>query len=765
MNTPVLSRRTAFGSLGALIVTLTSPGDAAAQAPGPAPAASLPAPIPPLPTRLSSYVAVNADGRVTAFFGKVDVGQGLDTAIAQFVAEELDVAPGRVDVVMGDSARCVDQGGASNASGVSEGSQPLRHAAAEARLILLELAAARLGVPVAQLSTRDGEVLLTAEPARRVSYADLVAGRTLETELRWNGRFGNALNVQGRAGLKPVSDFRVIGTGQPRRDVADKAFGSFDFAGDARLPGMLHARMIRPPVAGSEPEAVDESSVRDIPGVRVVWRRGFLAVAAPREWDAVRARTALRVTWMRVAPPFPDQAGLYDLIRATPARTTNRQLNEGDVDAAVAGAARVITADYEYPFQSHSSMGPGVGLAHVTADGARVWTGTQKPHSVRDGVARLLNLPRERVHSVWMQGPGSYGRNDAGDAALDAAFLSRELGAPVRVQYTREEGHGWDIKSPATVHRMRAAIGADGRVLALEHLSKGFSRTGVATGEADPRDSMAGMMMGQMVHAADTFLFPGNYIPWHAYNVPSKRMEWQVIPPPMDRASPLRTGHLRDPCGPELIFAGEGFLDEVAHAVGQDALAFRLAHSAEPRDAAVLRAAAERFGWESRVSGSRGGTDDVVRGRGVSLSRRDGSHVALVAEVEVNRRTGHARATRLVAAHDCGLIVNPVGLRRTVEAGLIYALSRTMHEEVTFSRDNVTSVDWEHYPILDITDAPRSVEVVLIDRPDRRSTGAGEPMVRSVAAAVANAFFDATGVRIRRVPFTADRVKATLASV
>lgn len=765
METPVLSRRAALTGLGALVVSLGAPVGpeglirAAAQG-GPPPAT----PVPPLPTQLSSYIAIREDGRVTAFFGKIDGGQGLDVAVAQFVAEELDIAPGRVDIVMGDTARCVDQGGASNASGVAQGSVPLRNAAAEARLLLLEMAAERLGAPLATLTVADGVIAVTGAPDRRVTYGQLVAGRFLNAEMRWNGRYGNILNIEGRARAKPVSEYKVVGTPQPRRDVADKAFATFEYASDARLPGMLHARMIRPPVAGSEAEGVDEASIRDIPGARVVWNRGFVAVLAPKEWDAMRAMRALKVTWRQVPAPFPDQAAIYDHIRAAPVRTRAAPLQDGDVPAAIAGAARVVTAEYEWPFHSHSSMGPGCALADVKPDSARVWTGSQKPHAVRDGIARMLGLPQDKVHSVWMQGPGSYGRNDAGDAAFDAAFLSKQIGQPVRVQYMRDDGHAWDAKSPASVHTLRAALSADGRVLGIEHVAKGFSRTNVSTSENNPADSMAGMLMGQMQAAADTWLFPNDYVPISPYAFGARRMEWQVIAPLLERASPLRTGHLRDPVGPETVFAAESFVDELAAATGSDPVAFRLRHLSEPRDIAVLHAVAEAAGWQPRPAGPRGPQGDVVSGRGVSLSRRDGSFVATVAEVEVNRRTGHLRATRIVCAHDCGLIVNPAGLRLTIENGLVYALSRATREEVTFSREAVTSVDWEHYPILDVTDAPDRVDIVLINRPDQRPTGAGEPMVRGVGAAVANAVFDATGARLRRGPFTQERVKAALAS-
>ena len=437
-----ISRRAALRAAGALVVTVAvAPGLAEAQ-----PAAAGAAPLSPLPPpgRLASYIKVHADGTATAFFGKIDGGQGLDVAVAQVVAEELDLPAGRVRVVMGDTARTVNQGGASNASGVSQGAIPLRNAAAEARLLLVEMAAERLGVPVPALTVADGVISVAARPDRRVTYAELVGGRFLDAEVRWNGRYGNDLNVEGRARPKPIAEYKVVGTAVPRRDIADKVFARHDYVTDIRLPGMLHGRMLRPPVAGAEPVRVDEGSVRDIPGVRVVRKGGFLAVVAPREWDAIRASEALKVEWSAPPPPFPDQAALYDHIRRAPVSKRVVAMQQGDAPAAIAGAARVISAEYEWPFHSHSSMGPGCAVADVRPDGVRIWTGSQKPHAVRDGVARFLGVPPETVHTTWVTGPGSYGRNDAGDTPFDAAFLSREVGRPVRVQYMRHEGHGWD---------------------------------------------------------------------------------------------------------------------------------------------------------------------------------------------------------------------------------------------------------------------------------------------------------------------------------
>ena len=719
----------------------------------------------PAPDQLDSYLAIDTGGGITVFFGKIDGGQGLDVAIGQVVAEELDVTPGQVRVVMGDTALTVNQGGASNASGVSQGAVPLRNAAAEARRLLLELASKALGERPSRLMVRGGVVSVIDRPEYKRSYGELVGGRPLENAVKWNGRYGNDLNVTGRATPKPVSAYTVVGTAQPRRDIPAKAFGRHEFVTNVRLPGMLHARMVRPPIAGAVATAVDRGSVRGIPGVVVVHKGGLVAVLAPREWDAIRALGQVAVTWTDPPGPFPDQATLYDHIRAAPVVKRGVPQDSTAVESAFSTASRTLQAEYRWPFQSHSSMGPACALADVRADGFTIWTGSQKPHAVRDGVAAMLGVPQATGRAIWRTGPGSYGRNDAGDAAMDAALLSREVGRPVRVQYMRNEGHAWDPKSPASIQSLRGGLDADGRITALELTSKSFSRLDTASSEADPRDTLASQLMGGAPHFTPAYLFPGESLPLEAYGIDAKQVAWEVIPPFLASASPLRTSHLRDPLGPELVFASECFIDELAAAAGSDALAFRLRHLPNTRDAAVLNVAATAAGWQARPSGPRAGADATrATGRGIALAHRDGTFVATVAEVSVDRTTGSMRIDKLSVAHDCGLVINPGGLRRCIENAVTYAASRALHEEVVFSHDAVTSVDWLTYPILDITETPDAIDVVLINRPEISPTGAGEPSVRSVPAAIANAVFDATGVRLRQGPFTPARLLAALSA-
>jgi CO/xanthine dehydrogenase Mo-binding subunit len=404
-------------------------------------------------------------------------------------------------------------------------------------------------------------------------------------------------------------------------------------------------------------------------------------------------------------------------------------------------------------------MGPACAVVDVKADKVTCWTGSQKSHFVRDGIADTLGVPAEKIHAIWVTGPGSYGRSDADDAAMDAAVLSRAVGRPVRVQYMREDGTGWDPKGPASIHRARAAIDASGQVIAYDFLSKAFSRIDVNTNGSKAHDTLAGHFRGVPLKSGDGF-----GVPAESYEFTHKRMAWETIPPLLDRASPLRSGHLRDPVGPQIHFASESFMDEVAAALNLDPVELRLRHVKNPRDIAVIKAAAEKSGWQTRPSPRRDQTGNKVSGRGIAYAQRNGTRVAIVAEVDIDRQTGKIWARKFTVAHDCGQIINPKQIKTTIEGNIVQGVSRTLWEEVQFDNKAVTSVDWASYPILDITETPETVDVVLINHPEIEPTGAGEPSIRPVAAAIANAIFDATGVRIRRVPFSPERVKSSLAA-
>jgi nicotinate dehydrogenase subunit B len=750
------SRRSLLKSTGALVVSVGAPlGLDALLAIDKARAQGGKPPL--MPDQLSSYIAINGDGTVAAYFGKMDMGHGLFVAIGQMVAEELDVPFKAVTVFMGDTATSVNQGGASGSTGIQFGGKQMRMAAAEARRVLVDMAAEKLAIPADGLTVTEGVVHAKADAARKVSYAELIGGRYFNVQLDWNKQWGNTLYAPGKAQPKPHTAHKIVGQPIKREDVAPKVFAQEDYCTDIKVPGMVHGRMIRPPVAGAVPVKIDDSAVRDIPGLKVVHENGFLGVVANREWDAIKAAEKLKVEWSNTADPFPEQATLYDHIRKAPVRKAQIDQQNGNVDEAFKTAARVIEAEYEWPFQSHASMGPACALVEIKDGQATVWSGTQKSHFVQQGVAATIGLPVENVRVIWKTGPGSYGRNDADDCAADAATLAKAVGKPVRLQYMREQGTGWDPKGPASVHKVRAALDPSGNVTAYEFMTKAFSRVDVDTNGSKPFDTLSGQTRGVALKSGDGF-----GVPAESYAFANKKMGWETIPPLLDRASPLRTSHLRDPVGPQIHFASESFIDEVAAAVNADPIEFRLRYVKDPRDRALLEAVRDRSGWQSRPSPRGDQTGTKAAGRGIAYSQRNGTRVAIVAEVEIDRQSGKIFAKKFTVAHDCGQIINPDGLVKCIEGNIVQGISRTLWEEVAFDRKAVTSVDWLTYPILDITETPETIDCVLINHPELPPTGAGEPSIRPLAAAIANAIFDATGVRIRRVPFSPERVKQAL---
>ncbi|HZN25513.1 MAG TPA: molybdopterin cofactor-binding domain-containing protein [Burkholderiales bacterium] len=752
-----ISRRDFLKASGSLLVSVSLPGAALSQSV--ATAGKLGGKPPLVPDELDSWIAILPDGSVTAYFGKMDMGQGVDVAIAQMVAEELDVPFDRVNVVMGDTAWTCNQGGASGSTGIQRGGVTLRNAAAEARRILVDRAAKKLGVSTSELVVADGVVMVPGYARQRVSYGELIGGQHFHHKVEWNKQYGNPLAIKVAAQPKDPSQYKVVGKSYPQKVVSDKVLGRAEYITDVKVEGMLHARVIRPPNAGCAPLAIDESSLAGIPGARVVREKDFVAVVAEREWDAVRAAEALKVRWGPECAPFPTMDALYDHIRKAKATASQAPVNRGNVAEALKTAHRIVQAEYEWPLQSHASMGPACAIADMNSTEPHTWTGSQKPHYVRSGSARICGMPVEKVRTTWVMGPGSYGRNDAGDAAVDAALLSKLTGRTVRVQYMRHDATAWDPKGPAGVFRGRAGLDAAGKVVAYEFHAKGFSRQDVVQVEADPKDTLVGQLTGWKPKGNLIFQTPAE-----VYAFDNKRCSWDTVPPMLDRASPLRTGHLRDPLGPETHFASESFIDEIAIAAGADPVAFRLAYLKDERHAAVVKAVAEKARWRSGPNPNRG-KGDVMVGRGVSYTERNGTVVAVIADVEVDRRTGRVWAKKFTVAHDCGQIINPATLRNTIEGNVVQAVSRTLFEEVRFDQNRVHSVDWVTYPILELSDAPEAIDIVLIDRPSMAPQGAGEPSTRTVPAAIANAIFDATGVRMRRVPITPERMKAALAQI
>lgn len=727
------------------------------------------------PDRLDTWLAIDEDGGVTAFFGKMDMGQGVDTAIAQIVAEELDVSVDRVQVVMADTALTPNQGGASASSACRMGADPLRNAAAQARQILLERAAGLLQVSPGELAVSDGRVHVVGAPENGVSYGRLISADGFGAAMSWNGKYGNALTATGSAKPKDPADYKVVGTPVPRKDIPGKIFATTEFCHHVTLPGMLHGRMIRPPVANAAPQAVDKASIAGITGARVIHKRDFLAVVADTEWDAIRAARQLAVTWTKTEAPFPAMSGLFDYIREAPAVVSNGQpmtfgsknynvprghkaYDTGPTLAKLDAAARVLAVDYEIPYNSHARMAPSVGVADVTPDGAIIYSDAQKSHYTREGIAKILGLPEDRVRVIWKPGPGSYGRSDADEAAFEAAILSQETGRPVRVQWMRDEGHAWDPKAPAAVISMKAGFDAANELTAWYFHARGFSGWDVKNNASNPGDTLAGMLLGWQKWDEHNF-----GTPLESYEFPAQVHFWETVEAFQEMASPLRCAHMRSPQKVQIAFAHESFIDEVAAATGQDPVAFRKKYLKRQREIDVLDAVARLAKWQPRAPHSR--PDDgarIARGRGVALMFSYGAQVATVCDVEVDRETGRIWPRRFAIAHDCGLVINPSALRGTIEGNVVQGMSRALWEEVQFDEENVRSVDWLSYPILDVMDAPEAIDIVTIEPVGEPPGGAGEPAHVTIAPAIANAVFDATGVRLRRLPLTPERLKESL---
>jgi CO/xanthine dehydrogenase Mo-binding subunit len=721
--------------------------------------------VPPSPTKLESWLHILPDGGVQVFTGKLEIGMGVDTALTQIVAEELDLNPSRVKFVFGDTATTTDQGGVGGSTSISLGSRPLRNVSAAARAALVERASKQLGVPVDQLQVRDGVISSRTDTSKRVTYGELATAIAAEQNLKVTGA-GFALNVEGTAKPKDPSTYSVVGTSVPRIDTAPKVLGTYQYITDVRVPGMLHGRVIRPSGVGAKFFSLDDTEAKKIAGyVKTVVENDFVGVVAETEWAAIKASRAVKVTWTAPLQAFPEQKNLYSYMRAAKPKATRQTTKNGDVDAALAGAAKKVVASYDTPFQSHATMGPGCGVADVRADGiTTVWSGGQKPHALQKGYAQLLGVPTNRVRVVWMQDAGSYGRPGFEDAGADAVLLSKAVGKPVRVQWMRHDMTAWGAKGPACVYDLAGAIDAHGNVTGVRFASRAFSG-----GEILYLPDSAGNFLGGQLTGVKNTTGVDEYADWGgaapAYSFPSLEASSHVLESFYDVASPLRSTHLRDPEGPATTFAVESFIDELAVAAGVDPLELRLKHIDEPRAKAALTAAAEEAGWDKRVSpktNDKVDRGDVATGRGIALGVRNGTYVGTIAEVQVNRKTGDVKVTRIVCSHDCGLIINPDALKSTIAANLVQSLGRTTKEEVMFDRSNVTSVDWNSYPVARPSDVPPVVEIVLINRPDLPPGGAGEPSSRPTAAAIANAVFDATGARVRQIPLTPANVKAAL---
>jgi len=728
------SRRDVLKLGGAVIVSLAVdvalPRGARAQ---------MPAGGKPLdPSEVDSFLAFHADGTVTIYTGKVDIGTGLRIAVAQMAAEELGVPAERITVIDGDTGVCPDQGNTGGSTGLTRGGADLRQAAATARHALLALGATRLGRPAAELTIADGLVRPLSGGAG-IAVATLIGDRRL------------SLKVDPKAPLRDPLHYTVIGKGLARPDVPAKSTGRYVYVHDFTLPGMLHARVIRPAAIGATLGAVDESGLRGIPDVRVVRIESFLAVVAKDEWAAVRAASALKATWSD-SQTLPGSDGLEGWTRAAALDRDQAIVSRGDV--AAAGAVKKLSATYFWPFQSHASLGPSCAVADVRGDGATIWSSSQGTHALRANLSKVFGLSPAKVRVVFLDGAGSYGTNGGDHAAADAVLLSKTVGQPVRVQWTRQDETGWDPKGPQQLLELAAGVDASGRIVSwdtemwLPAQSPGARALLAADAAGLPQEHGRGA--GAITQNGDP--------PYEADNV-RVLVHWV-------KDAPLQLSNLRAPGKIANVFAVESFTDELAAAAGADPVAFRLARLTDPRAMAAITRAAQAFGWQARPSGNpqarQGGT---LTGRGIAYMRykQSENYVAMAMEVTVDAATGRITVKRVTCAHDCGLVVNPDALKNQIEGCIVQTLSRSLHEEVTFDRSHVTSVDWASYPILRFPEAP-PVDVILLDHPEQPLFGAGEAATTPVAAALANAVYDAAGIRLRTVPFTPARVKAAFAA-
>jgi CO/xanthine dehydrogenase Mo-binding subunit len=734
----LLSRRDFLVAGGALIVgfSLASPSRLFAQKPDAGP--KLPGSLETNPM-LDSWIRVDADGSVTVLTGKAELGQGVKTALTQIAAEQLYVEPKRITLLTADTRGTPDEGYTAGSNSMKDSGTAIMNAAAQVREILLARASERLAVPVEQLKTEDGAVF--AVDGRRLGYGELAGASQVQTP------------AQAQSKLKDPATYSVVGKAMARVDIPAKATGGAAYVQDLRLPGMVHARVVRPPGYGARLRELQTGEIEKMPGVLKVVRDGsFLAVVAEREFEAVLAMRALDsvARWDQRAT-LPAQADLYAYLQGLPADI----FVDLDQQTAAGPAARTLEASYRRPYQMHGSIGPSCAVALFKGGVLTVWTHSQGVYPLRKSLAEMLRLPEDRVQCVHIEGSGCYGHNAADDAGADAALIAHALPErPVRLQWMREQEHLWEPYGPAMLTTAKAALDAGGNIVAWEYV--------VTSNSHSTRPGGAGNLLPAW-HLAAPFAQPTpkpiplpegggdrNAIP--LYRLPSARVVHRFV-----RSMPVRVSALRSLGAYMNVFSIESFMDELARAAGADPIEFRLRHLDDARAREVISLAASRFGWSSyaRVRG---------RGRGFAFARYKnlGAYLAVAIEVDLNRETGSVRIVRAVAAVDSGQAVNPDGIRNQIEGGVIQSASWTLHETVEFDSTGIKSVDWSRYPILRFPEIPDAVDVHVIDRPGQPFLGTGEAAQGPTAAALGNAIADASGARIRELPFDRKRVKAAI---
>ena len=751
MSTPSLTRRQFLTTTGALVVAFNLfPPTKSARAQSLLSNGDLD------PAALDSWIAVAPDGKVTIFTSKVELGTGIETSLAQIAAEELDISMRQIKVIMGDTALTVDQSATGGSRSLERAGPQIRQAAAAARQELLRLAAERLGAPAERLTVHDGIVSIAGAPGKNISYGALVGGKKFNVRITAKGAAAE-LKLADDVKPKSVKEYRTVGANVQRFDLPPKLTGEAIYINDLRIPGMLQGRVVRPPVINTEPLSIDHESVRGIPGVVMIVREGkFVGVIAKTEWAAIKAAQALKVTWSQPTIKLPaNPEELYGYLQKTKPMRSTKAVDRGNVDDALKQARKSYAATYRFPLQLHGMIGPSCAIADVKSNRATIWCGTQGPFRSRKNIATLLGLPEKDVRVIYYEGSGSYGRLATEDAGEDAALLSRAVGAPVRVQWSRHDEHGWSPKGPAQVELVRAAVDGEGKLTVWDFTDVSLPRT-----EADGTPMLASVQVG--IKPANPDATNGSQSAGEIYEINHQRIVANLINWRFAEPHPLRTSQLRAPGDISRCFATESMLDEIAADLKADPVEFRLRHlSKDKRATECLQAAADKAKWQKRAFPALITAGNTAQGRGIALTRRSGAYVATVVELDVNKSTGQVAVKRIVCSHDCGLIVNPDGLKNQIEGNVIQGISRALLEEVGFNANGVTSLDWASYPILRFTDLPE-LEIVLINRPEIAPLGAGEPATIPLAAAIGNAIFDATGMRVYEAPFTAKRMLAAL---
>jgi len=759
-----MKRRDFLKSSGALVVSFSSISNATelfAQGPQPG---RFDGPGTP---QLDSWIAIGADGNVTAYTGKVELGHGLYTSQTQLVAEELCVPLSRVKLIQGDTGVAPDQGTTSGSQShpVNFNDGALAQAAATAREALLQMASQRMGVPATILKVEDG--VISGGGRASLTYAELVGGK----------KFNLTLNPNAKR--KPASEWKILGQPIARLDIPALATGQFEFVHNVRVPGMLHGRVVRPPEVGATLVSVDESSVRGMPGfVKVIVKKNFVGVVAEKPWQATQMAIALKAQWTK-GTGLPAQREFYESLRNQKPSRDAFVVNSKDVDDTLAKAAKVVKATYRHAYQMHGSIGTSCAVADVKNGKATIWSATQSVYPTRNTAATLLGMKPDEVHVIFTMGAGCYGLNGADTVSYDAALMSQAVGRPVRVQLSRKDEMAWENYGTSYVIDQRVGVDANGTIVAWDYEAwtpglggrPGYNNPGnVITGflaGAEPQPFTPRTPAPDPTNYANNLNIAPSYV---AGRVGGRKGGTGTIASERVLSHNLRshfwTGPLRSPERLQNSFAHESIMDEVASAVGADPVAYRVKHLSDPRLVAVVNAAAQAAKWDARPSPKPAiRKTGVASGRGISCVLYEGNngYCALVADVVVNQDTGAVTVKRFVAAQDCGPISNPDGLKNQVEGGIMQGMSRALGEEVTWDAAKITSVDWRTYrPIYLGAELP-VIESVLINTLGAPANGAGETAITIVAGAIGNAIFDATGARIREAPFTPERVKAALA--